>query len=66
MLPSSGDPNAWLAGLGIVLTIVYACGAIVRPSRCYLRLGIDSVVVIGVVAVGVAGLIAVPTDSPGR
>jgi cation:H+ antiporter len=59
VLPSSGDRNVWLAGLGIVLTIVYACGVIIRPSRCYFRLGIDSVVVIGVLALGIPGLIAV-------
>ena len=60
VLPGSGNQNAWLAGLGIVLTIVYAFGVIVRPDRCYVRLGVDSVVVIGLFALGIAGLLAIP------
>ena len=49
VLPSSGDLNGWLAGLGIVLTVVYAFGVIVRSERCRLRLGADSFVVLGAV-----------------
>ena len=59
VLPSSGHLNGWLAALGIVLTIVYAFGVIVRPRRCYLRLGIDSVIVIVVFGLGIAGLFAI-------
>ena len=59
VLPTSGNLNAWLGGLGIILTIVYAFGVIVRPQRCHLRLGIDSVVVIAVFALGIAGLIVI-------
>ena len=59
VLPSSGPENAWLGGLGIGLTIVYAFGVIVRPRRCYVRLGIDSVVVVAMFGLGIAGLIAV-------
>lgn len=59
VLPQSGSLNAWLAGLGIVLTMVYAFGVIVRPKRCYVRLGIDSVIVIVAFGLGIAGLIAI-------
>ncbi|HEY4348330.1 MAG TPA: hypothetical protein VGM80_12140 [Gaiellaceae bacterium] len=59
VLPSSGDLNAWLAGLAIVLTVIYAFGVVLRPRRCYVRLGIDSVTVIGVFALGLAGLFVV-------
>ncbi len=59
VLPTSGNLNAWLGGLGILLTIVYAVGVIVRPRRCHLRLGIDSFAVLGIFAIGIAGLIAV-------
>jgi cation:H+ antiporter len=59
VLPSAGDPNGWLAGLGIVLTVVYAVGIVVRDPRCFVRLGIDSLVVIGSFGLGVAGLLAI-------
>jgi hypothetical protein len=42
-----------------VLTTVYAWGVIVRREGCTLRLGLDSIIVICVFAVGIAGLIAV-------
>ena len=59
VLPASGDLNGWLAGLGIVLTVVYAFGVIVRSERCRLRLGVDSFVVLGLFALGMAGLYAI-------
>jgi cation:H+ antiporter len=59
VLPSSGDLNGWLAGLGILLTVIYAFGVIVRMEGCRLRLGVDSLVVLGVFALGVAGLYAI-------
>ncbi len=59
VLPYSGDLNAWLAGLGIVLTAIYCTGVIVRREGCVLRLGLDSVLVVVVFALGIAGLIAV-------
>ncbi len=59
VLPYSGDLNAWLAGLGIVLTVIYCTGVIVRREGCVLRLGLDSMIVIAVFALGIAGLIAV-------
>ena len=59
VLPYAGDLNAWLAGLGIILTVVYAWGVIVRHESCIARLGRDSIVVIAVFALGIAGLVAV-------
>jgi cation:H+ antiporter len=59
VLPSSGNLNAWLGGLGIVLTVVYAFGVIVRPKRCHVRLGIDSLIVVVSFGLGVAGLVAI-------
>jgi cation:H+ antiporter len=59
VLPSAGNLNAWLAGLGIVLTVVYAWGVIVRREGCVLRLGRDSLVVVALFALGLAGLVAV-------
>ena len=42
-----------------MLTVVYAFGVIVRLERCRLRLGADSFVVLGVFALGMAGLYAI-------
>jgi cation:H+ antiporter len=59
VLPYSGDLNAWLAGLGIVLTAVYCTGVIVRREGCVLRLGLDSLLVVAIFALGIVGLVAV-------
>ena len=59
VLPFAGDLNAWLAGLSIVLTTIYAWGVIVRREGCTLRLGLDSIIVLGIFALGIAGLVAV-------
>ncbi|MGA9761138.1 MAG: hypothetical protein WBQ14_01785 [Gaiellaceae bacterium] len=60
VLPTAGHQNSWLAILGISLTTVYAVGIIFRPKRCYLRLGADSIFVIVLFALGIAGLVTVP------
>ena len=59
VLPAAGPLNAWLAALGIALTVVFAAGVITRPTRCLLRLGPDSLLAIVVFGLGVAGLVAV-------
>jgi cation:H+ antiporter len=59
VLPYAGNLNAWLAGLGIILTVVYAWGVIVRREACIARLGRDSIIVVAVFALGIAGLVAV-------
>jgi cation:H+ antiporter len=61
VLPTAGDLNSWLGGLGIVLTVIYVIGVVVRPRRCLLRLGIDSILVVIVFALGIVGLSALPT-----
>ena len=63
VLPTAGILNSWLGGLGIVLTVIYVIGVIVRPKRCFLRLGIDSILVIAVFTLGVIGLTALPITS---
>jgi cation:H+ antiporter len=60
LLPLAGTQNAWLAALGIALTAIYSVGLIVRPDRCWARLGPDSILAILVFALGVAGLLALP------
>ncbi len=61
VLPTAGILNSWLGGVGIVLTVIYVIGVIVRPKRCLLRLGVDSILVVIVFALGVIGLTALPT-----
>ncbi|MDE3065322.1 MAG: sodium:calcium antiporter [Acidobacteriota bacterium] len=58
VLPTTGSANAWLAGLGLVLTTVYIGGVIVRPSRPN-RIGPESIMALVVYAVGVLGLLRV-------
>jgi cation:H+ antiporter len=60
VLPKAGHQNSWLAILGIGLTAVYAVGIIFRPKRCYLWLGADSLLVIILFALGIAGLVTIP------
>jgi cation:H+ antiporter len=41
-----------------MLTVVYMAGPIVRPQRQFARLGPDSLVVLVLYAIGIAGLVA--------
>lgn len=59
VLPAAHKTDIFLTSLGIVLTAVYICGLIFRPNRQYLHLGPDSIVVIALYVLGVAGLVAV-------
>jgi cation:H+ antiporter len=60
VLPTAGALNAWLASLGVGLTAIYAMGVVVRPLRCRVRLGPDSILALIVFAAGIAGLFVVP------
>jgi cation:H+ antiporter len=60
VLPTAGSLNAWLASLGVGLTAIFAMGVVIRPIRCRIRLGPDSILAIIVFAIGVAGLFVVP------
>ena len=56
VLPSAGNLNAWIAALGVALTAIYGFGVIIRPTRCRLRLGPDSLLALALFGLGVAGL----------
>jgi cation:H+ antiporter len=58
VLPSAGRSDIYLTALGAALTIVYMAGLIFRPRRQVLRMGADSIVVIVLYLVGIAGLVA--------
>ena len=55
-MPAIGIANAWLGSLGILLTAIYVAAVVIRPTRTYMRLGIDSIAVIVVYVIGVVGL----------
>jgi cation:H+ antiporter len=59
VLPSQGNANSWIGELGLILTAVYGAGIIARPRRRFGRLGPDSIAVLALYAVGVAGLLVV-------
>jgi cation:H+ antiporter len=60
VLPRAGASDVYLAALGILLTCIYVAGLIFRPKRRLLGIGADSLAVVILYAVGIAGLIAIP------
>ena len=58
VLPQAHDTDIYLTGLGILLTTVYIYGLIFRPRRRILRMGVDSLAVLCLYLIGVAGLVA--------
>lgn len=58
VLPAAGPSDIYLTALGGALTIVHIAGLIFRPKRQYARLGPDSIAVLLLYLVGIAGLVA--------
>ena len=56
VLPAAQKTDIYLTALGILLTVVYMLGLIFRPQRQFLRMGLDSLAVLLLYAVGVVGL----------
>ena len=56
VLPAAHKADLYLTGLGILLTTVYLIGFLFRPTYQLARMGLDSLVVIVVYVVGIAGL----------
>ncbi len=46
----------------MVLTLVYTTGLVFRPSRRVARMGVDSLAVLVLYAIGLAGLFAIATS----
>jgi cation:H+ antiporter len=61
VLPSAQSTDVYLTGLGILLTVVYIFGLVFRPRRAIARMGPDSLAVLVLYAVSVAGLVAIAT-----
>jgi len=56
VLPDAQRTDIYLTGLGALLTAAYIWGLIARPRRRVLRMGPDSLAVIGIYAIGLVGL----------
>jgi cation:H+ antiporter len=59
VLTDAQASDIYLAGLGVLLTCVYAAGLIFRTKRQVWRMGIDSFAVLTLYALGVGGLFAI-------
>jgi cation:H+ antiporter len=59
VLPDAQASDIYLAGLGVLLTCVYAAGLVFRPKKQIWRMGIDSLAVLSLYILGVAGLLAI-------
>ena len=61
VLPMAQGTDIYLTALAMLLTLVYAAGLLFRPRRRVARMGLDSLIVLVLYAVGVAGLFAIAT-----
>jgi cation:H+ antiporter len=59
VLPQAQDIDIYLTAVGALLTIVYITGLLFRPTRRVAHMGIDSLTVLVLYAVAVAGLFAI-------
>ena len=61
VLPNAHNSDLYLTALGALLTIIYMGGLLFRPAREHARLGVDSIAVLLIYALGVIGLAFLPT-----
>jgi len=59
VLPQAHDTDIYLTAVAILLTLVYMTGLVFRPGRRTARMGIDSLIVLVLYALGVVGLVAI-------
>jgi cation:H+ antiporter len=59
VLPLVQGTDIYLSEVGILLTAVYVWGLILRPRRRFLHMGIDSLAVLVLYLLGLAGLVSV-------
>jgi cation:H+ antiporter len=59
VLPYEGKSNAWIGAVGLVMTVIFVTGIILRPRRRYAGLGPDSWVVSVIYVLGLWGLVIV-------
>jgi cation:H+ antiporter len=56
VLPRAHHTDIYLTALGALLTVVYIIGLVFRPQRQYARMGADSIAVLVLYLLGIAGL----------
>jgi cation:H+ antiporter len=56
VLPSEGKSNAFIAGTGLIMTLIFVVGIVLRPQPRHFGLGADSWVVLVAYAFGLWGL----------
>ena len=66
VLPQAQHTDIYLTALAIVLTLIYAAGLLFRPQKRIAGMGVDSLAVIVVYAVGVAAYSPSPTPAEAR
>lgn len=59
VLPHANASDIYLCALGILLTLVYAIGLLLRPQKKIAGMGVDSLIVLILYLAGVAGLFAI-------
>lgn len=59
VLPQAQNTDIYLTGVAMILTAVYAAGLLFRPRRRVAGMGLDSLAVLLLYALGVAGLFAI-------
>ncbi len=59
VLPQAHHTDIYLTGLGMLLTAVYLIGLLFRPRRQIARMGMDSLAVLAIYAVGIVGLFTI-------
>lgn len=62
VLPHAQNTDIYLASLGVLLTTVYIFGLILRPRHRYVRMGVDSWLVLLLYVCGIVGLIFVSNE----
>jgi cation:H+ antiporter len=59
VLPQAHETDIYLTALGALLTAVYIYGLIFRPRRQIAHMGLDSLAVLVLYAIGIVGLVFV-------
>jgi cation:H+ antiporter len=59
VLPQAKSSDIYLTAVAAILTVIYAFGLLFRPKKRVLGMGVDSLVVLVVYLIGVAGLFTV-------
>jgi cation:H+ antiporter len=63
VLPGAQSTDIYLTAVAVLLTLVYAAGLLFRPQRRIARMGVDSLIVLILYLIAVAGLFAVASSS---